>query len=419
MGLSLGQPHTLLTFFYDTTPGPRLILTTGAMSTSECYTGSNATTFDTILVTGGCGFLGSHIVEVFAADPRNKVVAVSRNPTRFLVPQATYLTCDVNNHSDVEALVMSVKPKIIVHTVTPGPFEHWKYQYRDYLATKNLVKIAVKSPYVQVLIYTGSTAAVANASGLRSDGLTEAESVLHTLESGPSANARTKSASETLVRNANTGDSGFNKQNDDFTNVLRTAVLRVPGIYGPRDTLGIPNLLKAVNTFVTRIQFGDDKTLHDWIYVESCAYAHLLVARALMESDRSVDMRVDGEAFHITDGKPMNFWKYSRRIWTYAGDKNCTQPEKLIKLPWWPMIALATAIEWLCFLFTFGQMNPPLSRERIAYIKEGGWFDIEKARMRLGYSPLVDTNEGIRRTVLWFQRQTRTNTSEGNRKGKQ
>lgn len=374
------------------------------MSTLNTNEGKADPSSDTILVTGGSGFLGSHVVEALAADPRNKVVAISRNPSRYRVPGALYQTCDIASHSDIAALIEDVKPRIIIHTATPGPFAPSKAQYRDYLATKHLIEVAVRSPYVQAFIYTGSAGAAANASGLCTRGLTETETVLHSLKSGPTPYARTKGACDALVRNASTGDSDIDEKKDDFANRLRTAVIRVPAIYGPRDNLGTRQVFNVANTIVTRFQLGDNKPVHDFVYVESCANAHLLAAKALIGPRRNDDMKVDGEAFNVSDGTPIKFWDYARKLWTAAGDTKCTQ-QKVLIIPWWLVIAIAAATEWVWFIVTLGQIEPPFSRDHTRYMREGAWFDIEKARKRLGFTPLVETEEGIRRAVRWFLKQ--------------
>lgn len=264
-----------------------------------------------------------------------------------------------------------------------------------------------KLGYVQALVYTGSALAVSNSSGLRSTGLTEEEAVMHTETSSPDPYSRNKAASDTLVLGANTrlSKTEDNPITNDFQGCLHTAVIRVRGIYGPRDSSIIPGILKIANSFATRIQFGDNVPVHEWVYVESCARAHVLVAKALLDRQRGEDLAVGGEAFFVTDGTPMKFWDFSRKIWKYAGDEKGAQGYGIIKVPWWIVIAMAAVTEWVCWILTFGRMIPPFSLHHVAYMRKGAWFSIEKAEKRLRYTPLVDTDEGIRRAVEWFQKE--------------
>lgn len=352
----------------------------------------------TILVTGGCGFLGSHIVDALTAD-HFTVVAASRNPTKYRNPAARYISLNLHNAEATAALIDEIKPQAIVHTVTAGPNAPRATHDKEYRATKSLLEIAHKAPSLKAFIYTSSAEAVANLNGLQK--LSETDAVLHTDASAPTSYARVKAASERLIR-------GFNQPvacvNGGYAGSLRSVMLRMPGIYGPRDGSITPGLLQGTNTFVSRLQFGDNKSLNEWIYVESAASAHLLAVKALLNDNVS---GVDGEAFFFSDGEPLRFWDFARKIWAVAGDKNVSCAEKRVVAPWASIVALATLIELLTFIFSFGRMVPPMSRHHLQYMRFGGWWDISKARERLQYEPLVSTDEGIHRTVAWFQQNTK------------
>lgn len=77
----------------------------------------------TVLVTGGCGFVGSFITEAFATELScSHIVVASRNPSRFRVPGVEYRSCDVMEFDQVKTLLDEIKPRVIVHTVSPGVF---------------------------------------------------------------------------------------------------------------------------------------------------------------------------------------------------------------------------------------------------------------------------------------------------------
>src|SRR5687768_16307547 len=105
---------------------------------------------DTILITGGCGFVGSFIVEAFAADPAFSVIAASRNPSRYRVPGVKYLSCDITSHDQVQKLIDKVQPRVVVHTVSPGVFAIPREHYRiSYLGTECVLKICKQHPTVR------------------------------------------------------------------------------------------------------------------------------------------------------------------------------------------------------------------------------------------------------------------------------
>jgi sterol-4alpha-carboxylate 3-dehydrogenase (decarboxylating) len=107
----------------------------------------------------------------------------------------------------------------------------------------------------------------------------------------------------------------------------------------------------------------------------------------------------------------VKLWNFVRKIWGAAGDETCNGVGRIvgrIVVPWWIVLAFAMTIEVLFRVFTLGRIEPPLSRLHFEYMKQGGWLDIGKARERLGYEPFASTDEGIRRTVAWFEKGEQT-----------
>jgi sterol-4alpha-carboxylate 3-dehydrogenase (decarboxylating) len=57
-----------------------------------------AESLGTVLVIGGCGFLGTNIVKLLLSDPAcSSVHVLSRNPTSNLQPGVTYHAGDITN----------------------------------------------------------------------------------------------------------------------------------------------------------------------------------------------------------------------------------------------------------------------------------------------------------------------------------
>jgi sterol-4alpha-carboxylate 3-dehydrogenase (decarboxylating) len=73
----------------------------------------------TVLVTGGCGFIGSFITEAFAAEPScTRLVVASRTPNNFCLPEVEYRSCDFTKSEQVKALLDDIQPRTIIHTVS-------------------------------------------------------------------------------------------------------------------------------------------------------------------------------------------------------------------------------------------------------------------------------------------------------------
>ena len=181
---------------------------------------------------------------------------------------------------------------------------------------------------------------------------------------------------------------------------LRTVCLRITSVYGPRDNQFIPGAVQALRAGHQRRQIGDNTNLYDACSVQNAATAHVLAAKALFIERDDPLLKVDGEAFFITDGNPVPYWDFLRMIWAAAGDE--TPLEKIQVIPAWFMLGLASTVDWVYFIFTLGQKRPKmLTRFIIEYTCLQRTFSIEKARKRLGFAPVDDRDEMIRAGVEW------------------
>lgn len=361
---------------------------------------------DTVLITGGCGFIGSFIVEAFAADPAFSVIAASRNPSRYRVPGVKYLSCDITSQEQVQELINTVQPRIVVHTVSPGVFALPREHYRvSYLGTRCALDICKQHPSVRAFVWTSSQEAVQLDPSKNKSPIDETEAVVNTFRSQhASAYGRSKGETETMVLGYNTDATTVDFSDDaNWTGQLLTTSIRITGLYGPRDPITIPEMLRVMRTPATRIQIGPNKLAHSWVYVESAANAHLNAAKALLDQQHlRPDMRVDGEAFFIAEPMPTKIWDFTRAVWKAAGHPKDDQ--KVFIIPFWLMITLASIGEWIFWVFTLGMKRPRVTTDHFVSMAGGSWFSIEKAKKRIGYEPVCDTIEGIRRSVEWFQK---------------
>ena len=70
---------------------------------------------------------------------------------------------------------------------------------------------------------------------------------------------------------------------------------------------------------------------------------------------------------------------------------------------------IASVMEWACWVVG---RKPNLSRKAINYSTMSRYYNIEKARGLLGYTPLVGMEEGVVRTVKYIQEQGRKDLGE-------
>jgi dihydroflavonol-4-reductase len=71
------------------------------------------------------------------------------------------------------------------------------------------------------------------------------------------------------------------------------------------------------------------------------------------------------------------------------------------KIPLRPVLWLATLSE---FIFVPLGLEPPLHRRRVSFFQNNRAFSIDKAKRLLGYQPQVSLKDGIQRTISWYEK---------------
>ena len=357
-----------------------------------------------VLVVGGCGFLGHHIVRLLLQDSEcTSISVVSRNPTQDRLPNVSYHAADITDFSAISTLLAKVQPHVIIHTASPSAFSNPSVFHRINVGgTANLLACAAQAPSVVALVYCSSTTVMA---GIEHIGAKENDPIFEH-SSKVNLYSKSKAIADTLVLEANNPTASDGKN-------LRTLCIRPPAIYGEKDTLVIPETLNQLWNKQTRFQLGANTNRFDWIYVENVASAHILGAKALLAAATEPKTpKVDGEAFFVTDDAPLLFWDFLRKVWAAAGDQ--TPLQEVWVIPAWLALRIAAVVEWVFWILTQGQKQPTkFTRQKMEYCCFERTYCIDKAKERLGYVPLISTDEGIRRAVKWTLEQGR---AEGNKK---
>lgn len=248
----------------------------------------------TVLVIGGSGFIGFHIVRHFLQEPGTLVFVVSRNPWRNALSGVSYQVRDVSNSLSMRDIVHAIQPTVIVHVACPPMTSASAKTYEKIIVkgTRDHLIIAADAPSVKAFIYTSSATAAAGSEHIDLDETTPLADTCP----GSHPYARTKAQAEKMVLTANNPDH----VNDDSG--LLTACIRLPIVYGERDLLSIPGALAALEKKQTRFQLGDGTNMWDFCSADNAAMAHVLLAKALLASQGNPSApKVDGEAFNITD----------------------------------------------------------------------------------------------------------------------
>lgn len=338
----------------------------------------------TVLVIGGGGFLGSHIINrLLDGQLADTIITASRNKGLEETAKGSrikYHAVDITSSSSVQALFEKFKPQVVLHTASPPPRSHRSIlDATNITGTQNLLEAARACPETRAFVYTSSDSAC-HPSPVHQ--ITEEQCTLYTADDFPNHYARTKAVADAAVLAANSPG-------------LSTATMRLPSIYGESDTNFIRQIVESIRNEQWKNQIGLDEKIFEFTYVKSAAEAHILAAHALLSRRPGTD----GQAYFITDGVSMPFFDFMRKCYAAAG---CTARKEEVKIvPFWLVRSLASSGEWLLWLVTLGKVAPKLRRDDIDHLDTGCHWSIEKARSLLGYEPIADMNEAVNRSMKW------------------
>ncbi|KAF2033842.1 C-3 sterol dehydrogenase/C-4 decarboxylase-like protein [Setomelanomma holmii] len=339
-----------------------------------------------ILVTGGCGFLGTRIISALLDTKRYTITAIDINPPSLgSAAFPTTVRYVRGNILDLEALQKvfdEAKPSIVIHTVGVYPLGPARYSMKgkdgvfkvNVEGTRNVLD-ASKACGAKGLVYTSSVTVVFDE--LSGD-------FKNVDERWPTGRANTaygqsKGIADSLVLAANTP-------------TFSTCALRSAPIFGPNDPSCIPIIHGLIPAHQTPYILGPGTNLQDYVYVDNVASAHVLAASNLLNSQTAA-----GLAIFITNGEPVTARDLCLAIWKEFGHV----PGRSVSIPegvaWW----LGLAAEWGAWV-TGGE--GALSR---GIVKDGcreRYASIALARRVLGYVPEVGLEEGIRRSCEHYKK---------------
>lgn len=331
-----------------------------------------------VLVTGGCGFLGTAIVSALLKTRRFSVTAVDVNPPSLgsstFPTKVRYVRADVMDPEALQKVFDEAKPAIVVHTVGVYPLGTARYSMKgkdvvfklNVEGTRNILHAAQQCG-AKGLVYTSSVTVILDA-------LTE--DFRNIDETWPTGRADTsygqsKAIADDLVLSANTTS-------------FSTCALRSAPIFGPNDNTLIPSIHELIGVYQTPFILGSATNLQDYVYVDNVADAHVLAVSNLLNSQTAA-----GHAIFITNGEPVTLRDLCLAIWKEFGHV----PRFEVMIPegvaWW----MGLAAEWGSWVTgTEGS----LSRGMVSDGCRTRYVNIAKARGLLGYNPRVGLAEGVR-----------------------
>ncbi len=324
-----------------------------------------------ILVTGGGGFLGTHLIKELLKNPKYMVTNFSRHSYPHLeelgVPT---IKGDLRNAEDVERAVSLGFDTIFHVAALAGVWgDYDEYYGINVMGTQNIINAAKKFGVLR-FVQTSSPSAVLGHGGH-----------MGTNEEMPypkehlNAYGETKQKAEEIVLASNNGK--------DFL----TCALRPHLIWGPGDPHIFPRIIQKARQGKLKI-VGDGENLVDINYVENAAKAHVLAMEHLIPGGR-----VAGQAYFIGDEKPVRIWEF---INTILGFAKVEVPTKRVSYE--TAMKAGQFFEFLWKILGIKKPDPPMTRFVAMNLGTHHYFSHEKAKRDFGFKPEISIEEGLRRT---------------------
>jgi nucleoside-diphosphate-sugar epimerase len=163
-------------------------------------------------------------------------------------------------------------------------------------------------------------------------------------------------------------------------------IVRPTSVYGPGDIRGWLKLYRMVSRGWF-LMIGDGETLNHPVYVDNLVDAFELAGRRA---------GAGGRAYLAGDDTPVTLTELVRRVGNVLGSG-----VRIIRFPWYDIAWLgASAVEVVSKKIG---LKPPVFRRRLSWFTTNRAFRIDRAKEELGYQPKVRLNEGLARTAAWYQ----------------
>jgi nucleoside-diphosphate-sugar epimerase len=322
-----------------------------------------------IAVTGGTGFVGSHVVELLLAggDEVNCLVLPSEGRL-WLEPYSgesrlRFFEGSVTDRASLGPFVGGCDAIVNIAGLTRAKTEERFVEVNSGGAV-NLVEAALARPDgPRHIVSMSSLAAV----GPCPDGrCLDEDAPLRPL----TPYGRSKAALEAALR--------------AYEGRMNCTFIRAPGVYGPRDR-DFLQYFKLVTRGLRLI--AGSRNVTSLVYVKTLAAAIVTCIR---------NPAAYGEAFFIADDGEYDWDELSAMIESALGKRTLR-----IAVPDWAVAILATLAE---AVKPFARRPPLLGRNKLLEMRQPRWVvSTAKARRLLGFEPLMSTAEALAETGLWYR----------------
>lgn len=316
-------------------------------------------------MTGGTGFIGSHLVEALL-DRGTQVRCLVRKESDLKWLKGLPIETTFGDCRDRTSLREAVKDadRVFHLAGTTKAVKEKTYFEINAFGTENLIRTCLENnPRLQKFIYVSSQAAA-----------------------GPCRNGDKKKESDRCEPVSAYGQS--KRMGEELAlahaHEIPLVILRPTGVYGPRDK-DFYTLFKWVSKRIKPCFSGKVSLC----YVQDAIQAILLAAESQTKS---------GEIFFLSDGTDY----LMREVGDVFARTMGVTPIS-IPIPKWLIFGIASLSEYLSAL----SGKPPLMSKGMAeqIIQKDWTCDITKAKTVLGFTPQYQLSQGARLTYQWYKNQ--------------
>ncbi|MFX0015346.1 MAG: NAD-dependent epimerase/dehydratase family protein [Promethearchaeota archaeon] len=326
-----------------------------------------------VMVTGGTGFVGSHIVDALEKHfPTSNISLIVRDISKAKMRAEAGITLFQGDMTDSKSLILAIstfQPNVIVHTAALA--DDWAPLSQliavNAQGTQNIIDAMLQSNNAKFLIHISSS------------GVYPRKASIHLTEDtpyGPYGNYhKSKLIAEEKVR------TYIEKK------LLNATILRPPNVMGIRDFTHMAKICQAIKERKFPI-INEGKAIQTWVAAEDLAQAVILIINQ--------QKKANGKIYNVK-----SFEISVKELYDQIALKlNILESPR--NYPYFLVYPLGVISE---ILGKIRGKPSTLNRYRVIKFAKDRLFDDSKIQSELGYQPKASAHDTIMNTVEWLQKE--------------